>query len=113
LLFILKCRGQQIDVVSPSVFRFVEKRRSIVALSGCGRIRRTVGSAVSVRLSVEPIVSSRSTLAISIAGISFAPVLAISITGASEPFLVTPKLLKSLGHEELRGISGGMAERFQ
>ncbi|PYJ86148.1 MAG: hypothetical protein DME22_06390 [Verrucomicrobia bacterium] len=63
LLFILKFRGQQIDVVSaqpsgvnsPSVFRFVEKRRSIVALSGCGRIRRTVGSAVSVGLSVEPI----------------------------------------------------------
>src|SRR5439155_25584647 len=42
--------------------------------------------------------SSRSTLAIPIAGVSFAPVLAITIAGASEPFLVTPNLLKSLGH---------------
>ena len=36
-----------------------------------------------------------------------------AITGESEPFLVTAKVLKSLGREELDGVSGGMAERFQ
>jgi hypothetical protein len=89
-----------------------DKPRMVVS-SGYRRIRRRIGPAVSVSPSVEPIVSIRSTLATSVAGVSFAPVLANSITGASEPFLVTPKLFKSLGCEELRGVSGGMAERFQ
>ncbi len=69
--------------------------------------------AISVSPSVKAIVSSGSTLATSVAGVSFAPVLANSITGTSEPFLVGSKLLESLGCEKLRGVSGGMSERFQ
>ena len=68
---------------------------------------------MSVSPSVEPIVSIRSAPTTSVVGVSFAPVLANSIAGASEPFLVTPKLLKSLCREELRGVSSGMTERFQ
>jgi hypothetical protein len=51
--------------------------------------------------------------ATSVAGVPFAPILANSVAGTSEPFLVTSKFLKNLGREELRGVSGGMTKRFQ
>ena len=105
---------QKLELNVPLVVQeHASKCPDLIVLSGCRRTRRRIGPAISVSPSVEPIFSIRSTLATSVAGISFAPVLANSITSASEPFLVRPKLLKSLGREELRGVSGGMAERFQ
>jgi hypothetical protein len=81
--------------------------------SSCRRVHRSTGPAGSVRASVEPIVSIRSTLATSVAGVSFPPVLADRITGAGEPFLVAAELFKGLGGEELRAVSGWMTERLQ
>jgi hypothetical protein len=80
---------------------------------GCRPIRRRIGPAISVNPSAKLTVAIRSTFATSVAGVSLAPVLANSITGTSEPFLVTSELLKSLGREELRGVSGRMTKRFQ
>jgi hypothetical protein len=83
------------------------------ASSRCRRSRWRTGLAISVSPSVEPVVSVRSTLATTVAGVSFAPIRADSITGAGEPFLVAPQLFKRLGSEELRGVSCWMTEWLQ
>ncbi len=67
----------------------------------------------SVSPPVKLVVSIWSTVATPVAGVSFSPVLADRITGAGEPFLIAPKLLKSLRGEELRCVAGRMTERFQ
>ena len=68
---------------------------------------------MSVRRSVEAVVSVRSTLATPVAGVSIPPVFADRIAGTGEPFLVAPKLLKGLRGEELHAVPGRMTERFQ